>query len=79
MAGKANQQRGKSLTSLRALFSGLTLMYKLFNQRIMWIQIAVLIIQRLSYHKLMENISMLTADNVSSVFDPRFQTQCLDR
>lgn len=54
-------------------------MYKLFNQRIMWIQIAVLIIQRLSYHKLMENISMLTADTVSSVFNPRLQTQRLDR
>lgn len=78
MARKANQQRGKSLASLWALVSGLTLMYKLFNQPIMWIQIAVLIIQRLSYHKLMEKISMLTADSVSSVFNPRFQTQCLD-
>lgn len=53
-------------------------MYKLFNQRIMWIQLAVLITQRLSYRKLMENISMLTAENVSSVFDPRLRTRCLD-
>lgn len=53
-------------------------MYKLFNQHIMWTQIAVLIIQRLSHRKVMEKISMLTADSVSSVFHPRLQTQCLD-